>query len=186
MNLRQSSILPVGLPQVQSQNQHDLGRSGQRSSVPRTSGVTLVELMIVVVIIGILGAIAYPSYIDYVIRGFRSEGQQWLQDFAQRQEQFFLDRRSYATAGLGAGAGQLPMAFPEPGTATDQRYNTPTITAVPGPPPSYIACLQPLAGGPIAARNDGGLCIDGAGLRWRDMNTNGSFEAGTDLRWTDR
>jgi len=148
-------------------------------------GFTLIELMIVVVIISILTAVAYPAYIDYVTRGYRSEGQQWLQDFAQRQEQYFLDRRGYAT-GLGAGANQLPMAFPEPGTSADRRYSAPVITPIAGPPASYTACLQPLAGGPIASRNDGGLCINGAGLRWRDMNTNGTFEAGTDRLWTDR
>ena len=105
-----------------------------------------------------------------------------LQDFAQRNEQFFLDRRAYATA-LGNGANQLPMAFPEPGTETNLRYDAPVITAVAGPPAGYIACLQPLAGGPIAGAADGGLCIDSNGQRWRDMNTNGSFEAGTDLPW---
>jgi len=151
-----------------------------------SAGFTLIELMIVVVIVAILAAIAYPNYIDYVTRGYRSEGQQWLMDLAQRQEQYFLDRRAYATAGIGTGANQLPMVFPEPGTRLDERYGAPTITAVAGPPPSYIACLQPLAGGPIAIRGDGGLCVDGAGLRWRDMNTNGTFEAGTDLPWTDR
>ena len=149
-------------------------------------GFTLIELMIVVVILSILSAIAYPSYVAYVVRGYRSEGQQWLQDFAQRQEQYFLDRRAYATAGLGNGANQLPMAFPEPGTSANLRYAAPTITAVAGPPAGYIACLQPLTGGPIATAADGGLCVDSTGMRWRDVNTNGTFEAGTDLQWTDR
>ncbi len=159
--------------------------SGTRAP-SRADGFTLVELMVVVVIVAILASLAYPSYVAYVVRGHRSEGQQWLQDFAQRQEQYFLDRRAYATAGLGNGANQLPMRFPEPGTSTDQRYDPPNITPVPGPPPGYIACIQPRTNGPIAAAEDGGLCLDSAGLRWRDMNTNGTFEPGTDRQWTDR
>jgi type IV pilus assembly protein PilE len=147
-------------------------------------GFTLIELMIVIAIVAILAAVAYPSYVAFVVRGFRSEGQQWLQDFAQRQEQFFNDRRVFAAA-LGNNAGELPMAFPEPGTATDQRYNPPVITLLPGPPPGFVACLQPLAGGPIATSGDGGLCIDSTGLRWRDVDTNGAFNAGTDRLWTD-
>ena len=160
-------------------------RAANRDPDPRARldvrGFTLIELMIVVFIVGILASVAYPSYVASVTRGYRSEGQQWLQDFAQRQEQIFLDRRAYATAGLGNGANQLPMLFPEPGNSANQRYNAPNIVAIAGPPAGFVACLQPLGGGPVAA--DGGLCIDSTGLRWRDMNSNGSFEAGTDLQW---
>ncbi|EGM69149.1 type IV pilus biogenesis protein PilE [Shewanella sp. HN-41] len=60
-------------------------------------GFTLIEVMIAVVIVGILAAIAYPSYIDYVIKSGRSEGVAAVMNVANLQEQYYLDNRAYAT-----------------------------------------------------------------------------------------
>ncbi len=62
----------------------------------RQHGITLMELMIVVVIVGILAAVGYPAYREYTIRAARSEGRGALLEAASRQEQFFLDNKSYA------------------------------------------------------------------------------------------
>jgi type IV pilus assembly protein PilE len=90
----------------------------------RSSGFTLIELMITVVIVAILVSVALPSYQRYVARAVRASGQQFLTDLAQRQEQYFLDVRQYAT-GLGVAAGQVNLAIPDQ-VAT--KYQAPVFT----------------------------------------------------------
>lgn len=70
-------------------------------------GFTLIELLIVVAIIGILTAIAIPSYLASVTRGNRSVAVSGLMDLANRQEQFYLNNRTYTAdlANLGYAAG---------------------------------------------------------------------------------
>lgn len=63
---------------------------------PNQHGVSLIELMVVIVIIGMLAAIAYPSYQGFVIRSNRSAAKSVLLDVAQRQEQFFAENKRYA------------------------------------------------------------------------------------------
>ena len=58
-------------------------------------GVTLLELMIVVVIIGIMAAIAYPNYRNFVIRAKRNEARAMLLEIAQNEERFYLQNNTY-------------------------------------------------------------------------------------------
>lgn len=62
-----------------------------------SSGFTLMEMMIVVAIIAILGMVTYPSYSEHVAKGYRSEGQAFLNDLVARQERFFAQNNTYVT-----------------------------------------------------------------------------------------
>ena len=79
----------------------------------RSQGVTLIELLIVIVIIGILGSIAMSSYRNYVMRANRTEARMTLLAIQTAQEKWFVQNSQYAPdiatlvaappAGLGIG-----------------------------------------------------------------------------------
>jgi len=58
-------------------------------------GITLLELMIVIVIVGILAAVAYPSYRDSVARAKRNEAKAGLLKIATNQERLYLNSNTY-------------------------------------------------------------------------------------------
>jgi type IV pilus assembly protein PilE len=59
-------------------------------------GVTLIELMVVVVIVGILAAVAIPTYRAYVVRSNRSEAKTALLSTAQNLERCYTNSTPYA------------------------------------------------------------------------------------------
>jgi type IV pilus assembly protein PilE len=61
----------------------------------RHRGMTLVEVMIVLVIVMILTTLAYPSYAGYVTKTRRIEGQVALVETMQQQERYFARNNSY-------------------------------------------------------------------------------------------
>lgn len=73
------------------------------------NGFTLIELMVTVAIVGILAAIAYPSYIDYVIKSGRSEGVAAVMQVANLQEQYYLDNRAFTTDMTKLGLAASPF-----------------------------------------------------------------------------
>lgn len=90
-------------------------------------GFTLVELMIVVAVIAILAAIAVPNYRDYVMRSHRASVKATMANVLSMQEQFFLDRKRYATklSDLGFPADTLyidPEGNAAAAAETDSTY----------------------------------------------------------------
>lgn len=76
-------------------------------------GMTLIELMTVIVIVAVLGSIAVSSYRNYLMRTNRTEARMSLLRVQSAQEKFFLQNNRYADddeletpppAGLGVNA----------------------------------------------------------------------------------
>jgi len=97
----------------------------------RMHGLTMIELMIVVVVIGILAAIAYPSFQDQVRKSRRADGKGALMDTAQQLERCFTRFSAYNDANCGV---VLPAASSEgyySVSATAMTATTYTLDAAP-------------------------------------------------------
>ena len=72
------------------------GRQRMQAKLMHTMrGITLIELMIVVVIIGLMAVIAYPNYREFAARAKRNEAKAALLKIATNQERFYLQNNSY-------------------------------------------------------------------------------------------
>ena len=60
-------------------------------------GLTLIELMIVIVVLGILVSLAYPGYQEFSARARRAEAISALLQVATNQERFYLNNQTYTT-----------------------------------------------------------------------------------------
>ena len=133
----------------------------------RQKGVTLIELMIVVVIVAIISAFAYPSYTQFIVRAKRTAATSMLLQVADRQQQFFMDNKQYAAnlTRLGLGADTVMIdedaAVVAAGDA-DRIYNV-SVSAVTAT--SYTLTAAPQL---VQASKDtacGSLTLDQAGVK---------------------
>ena len=66
----------------------------------RVRGVTLLELIIVLVVVAILAAVAYPSYSHHVRKGARKEAMVAMLDLAGRMERIRTQLFKYQSASI--------------------------------------------------------------------------------------
>ena len=101
-------------------------------------GVTLIELMIVVVVISILAAVAYPNYQEFTARAKRNEARAALLRLATNQERFYLNNNTFTQDLTALGFGTTPTADTETGyyriqvTAANASNFTATATYLQG------------------------------------------------------
>jgi type IV pilus assembly protein PilE len=115
----------------------------------RARGFTLIELMVTLVVVAILAAIAIPTYRESVKRGNRRAAQATMMDIVNRQQQFFVANRTYATE------AQLDYGLP-PEVAANYDYD---IAIDAGPPPSFTVTFTAIGG----QESDGDLSINDVG-----------------------
>jgi type IV pilus assembly protein PilE len=125
----------------------------------RSSGFTLIELVIAVAIVSILAAIAFPSYQTYLRKSRRSDAESFMADVVAKEQQFLLDRRTYATSITDTTAnGGLGLSVPS-SVSTYYSFSSPNVTVVTSTiPPTFTLKLTPK--GTQASDTCGWLQID--------------------------
>ena len=139
----------------------------KRSLHPRQAGFTLIELMVVVAIVAIIFAFAFPSYERYIVRAKRAVGQNVLMQVADRQQQFFMDNKSFAANLTNLGFTANPFLIDDDGSSTvagdpDAVYSVAlsNVTAT-----TWTATATPVNGQLSRDTSCGNLTINQAGAK---------------------
>jgi len=93
-------------------------------------GITLIELLIVMVIIALIAGFAYPSYMNYVVDTKRTAATSILLQVADRQQQFFMDNKRFANDLTNLGFANNPLVISDDGGAMANAGDSASVYSV--------------------------------------------------------
>ena len=148
----------------------------------RSSGFTLLELLITVVLVGILAAIAIPSYSAYITRGQRTAAKAALEQAAQ-----FLERNYTVYGNYSTGASGVAVTLPNPFAPTDGGQITYALSAAYPTSQSFLLTAAPCGAASCPSGSNstftdadcGTLALDNTGAK---STTGGTLS--TDACWS--
>ena len=160
------------------QDKDDAATGGRRAGA---GGFSLIELMVVVAVIGILVGIAWPSYTNYVKRANRSQAQQLMLEIANREQQYIIDARAFASI-IGSGTGGLNIGSKDgwtcATTCTNGKYTVTVAADNTAAPPTFAITADPGTG---VQASDGCLALNSINTKTR--KTGACPGSGADLGW---
>ncbi len=80
-----------------------------QSMLKKSSGFTLVELIVAMVIAAILAAVAIPAYSNYVRKARRTDAKTALLDMASLEERYFSVNNQYSSTSTDIGYAAWPV-----------------------------------------------------------------------------
>lgn len=147
---------------------------------PRLRGFTLIELMIAIAVVSILGMLAYPSYLDSVRKGRRSDAVAAMMALQQAQERWRSNSAAYS-----ANLGELGI----PAVSSAGMYDI-SVGAAPGGVPMAIAYVATAVGKGGTTQADDKSCrkmsvkLEGGNLSYAGCGACGAFSyEATHLCW---
>lgn len=105
-------------------------------------GVTLIELMVVMVVLAIVMGFGVPGYQQYVMRANRADATTALLRMATAQERFFITNGAYATEAQRVAAPPAGLGFP----GTERGFYALAIANPGGPAVGYTVTATAVAG----------------------------------------
>ena len=126
----------------------------------RQQGMTLIELLIVLVVISLLVGFAYPAYTNHLQGARRADCSGALMGLSSAMERYFTQNNSYVGATLSGANAIFPGQCPTDGGRATYNLAITNLTAT-----TYTVTATPVAGGPQATDTCGTLSLTQTALK---------------------